>query len=106
MAIFLRDFHKHKNTGYWVYQGIRLEFKAEVNIVNRNINRINDKQAVFRMRSVDSTCSLCASASVCVTMPAYRTVSQEVVHAPLCHPTGACQVLACVCVYLRGCVRE
>lgn len=24
------------------------------------------------------------------------TVSQEVVHAPLFHPTGACQVLACV----------
>lgn len=41
-----------------------------------------------------------------VNVPAYSTVSQEVLHAPLCHPTGDCQPSACMCVYLCGCVRE
>lgn len=93
-----------RNMGYWDYQGTRLELKAGVNIVNENINRPNDKQAVFRMRSVDVEV-LIVCKCVCVNMPAYRTVSQEAVHAPLCHPTGACQVLACVCVSMWVCER-
>lgn len=38
----------------------------------------------------------------CRNVPAFSIVSQETVPAPLCHPTRACQVLACVCVYLLG----
>lgn len=34
------------------------------------------------------------------------TVSQEVVHAPLFHPTGASQVLACVCISVGVCESE
>lgn len=41
----------------------------------------------------------------CANVPAHNTVSQEAVHAPLCHPTGACQVLACVCVSMWVCER-